>query len=273
MRKKHFLVALVLLCVAGAAYTVLQNNGHEFTDQQCAECHADTPVKGQRATLKLTAPQRTLCGRCHQAHLDNSISHPSDIVAALAIPPADLPLTYDGKVSCSTCHEIHALSGGMGTAHAKLLRRDAIGVEFCSACHVRDPQSVAGGGHIQNVGIAHMRYSADAKGGKIDKISSMCLGCHDGTVGGSSDVRISSGSWQHGPAMSRYDPQGSHPIGIKYLAAFRRAGGLRAPTSLNPAIKLIEGRVGCPSCHDLYSRERKKLVVANSRLCTECHDK
>jgi predicted CXXCH cytochrome family protein len=275
MKRKIIFLVLVALAFAGAAYTLLERRGHDFTPDQCADCHATDPVKGKPETLAMKASLTVLCGRCHQTHLTNSVSHPTDVVPNQATPPPDLPLSWEGKVNCSTCHDIHAGVLNDAPVNAKMLRRDASGVSFCAACHVHDPQTAGSGGHIGQVGIAHMRYSADAvPGSKIDKVSSMCLSCHDGSVGGQSPVQVSSGSWQHGVAMSRYDPQGSHPIGIKYLAAYRRsAGGLRAPASLNPAIKLIDGRVGCPSCHDIYSGEKSRLVVANARLCTECHDK
>jgi predicted CXXCH cytochrome family protein len=81
--------------------------------------------------------------------------------------------------------------------------------------------------------------------------------------------------WEHGAPLSRFDPRGSHPVGVDYMLARARRGGLLPVGALNPAIKLIEGKVSCNSCHDPYSKERKQLVMSmsGSKLCLSCHDK
>lgn len=274
-RKKYLLLAVLFLLSGGAAYTLLQNPAHDFSEQQCPDCHATTPVKGKRETLRMKASIEYLCGRCHSRHIENSLSHPVEMAPVTAIPPADLPLSWDGKMTCSTCHDIHASSDESGTLGRKFLRRKATGAEFCSACHVQDAKLAGKNGHSYGMGIAHMKYSADARGGRIDAVSQMCLSCHDGSLGKSSDVQIKSGSWSHGSSFSPYDPQGSHPIGIRYRSAFTKRGGLRPVGMLDPVIKLIDGKVGCRSCHDPFSKERNHLVMSNSgsRLCLACHDK
>lgn len=272
MKARYLLLTpLLLLALGGVAYTLLDHGVHEFGEEQCAECHADKPVKGRRETLRMTAPVQQLCDRCHRSHLENALSHPVEMAPRNVVLPADFPLSWNGKVTCSTCHDIHAAAANNGAIPRKFLRRSIIGPDFCSICHTRDATT----GARHRVGVVHMKFTADQQGGPLDKISRMCLSCHDGSVGALGDVEVRSGSWKHGVALSRYDPQGSHPIGVKYQRAFARRGGFRPPGSLDPAIKLVDGKVSCRSCHDLYSKEQALLVVSNagSRLCLGCHDK
>lgn len=66
-----------------------------------------------------------------------------------------------------------------------------------------------------------------------------------------------------------------HPIGVNYLEAMIRSRGrLRPPSSIDPAIKLENGYVGCTTCHDPTSQRRARLVINNERdqLCVACHD-
>ena len=268
MIKRPLLILFLLLIAAGAAYTVLRPTAHDFTEGQCADCHAVTPVAGKRETLRMKASIQYLCGRCHGQR--DSISHPVEMFPEKTAVPADLPLSWEGKMTCSTCHDIHAGRPGFG-GEARSLRRQASGAEFCSACHVSGIER----GHVETLNRAHMKYTSDAKGGKVDKVTLGCLACHDGSLGTSDDVQIRAGSWKHGTALSRYDPQGSHPVGVRYISAMRKRGGLRPVGMLHPSIKLIDGRVGCASCHDPYSKEPKKLVMSNhgSKLCLECHNK
>lgn len=282
--KRYLLLLFLLIVLGGVAYSLLSHNGHNFTEQQCQDCHAITPIKGKRETLKMKAPIQELCLRCHNSYLENSQTHPVEMAPRSAFPPADLPLSWDGKMTCSTCHDIHASSQGSLLQGRGSLRRNVAGAELCSACHsafanIDGNKNTKGHGPMMPVvhmNPMNMKYmpDTDVKGGRIDKISQMCLSCHDGSIGANADSRISSGSWKHGGSFSNVDPQGNHPIGVKYRAAARR-GGLRPIGALDRRIKLFEGRVGCSSCHDPYSQEPYYLAISNigSRLCLQCHDK
>jgi predicted CXXCH cytochrome family protein len=272
--KKYLFIPLLILCLAGIAYTVLRTTGHEFSQDQCTTCHAVTPVKGNRDSLKMVASIQSLCLRCHPTQ-ENALSHPVEMVPSGSIVPTDLPLSWEGKMTCSTCHDIHSAPVYEFTGTWKFLRRQTTGAAFCSSCHVDGKTGAEkSSGHVQSLGTAHMKYIPSTKGLTIDKASMVCLSCHDGTMGSSnSDVKV--GSWKHGTALSRYDPAGSHPIGINYRKAMRKHGGLRPVEQLNPAIKLIDGKVSCRSCHDMYAKTKNRLVVTmqGSTLCLECHDK
>jgi predicted CXXCH cytochrome family protein len=190
------------------------------------------------------------------------------------VPPADLPLSRDGKMTCTTCHDIHATpqTGFIGRSY--FLRRAVIGQAFCEACH-RDSAIIreGGGSHARDLGVAHMKFT-EGSGGRIDKVSLACLSCHnDGSLATKADVKI--GTFQHGMALSPgYGAEGTHPIGVKYSQAAKR-GGFVPLKQLNPKIRLFKGKVGCASCHDIYSKLHNRLVMSNegSKLCLACHVK
>ena len=266
MKWAMLFIALLLVLSAGAAYTVLRKTAHDFSADQCPQCHAVTPVKGKRDTLRMTAPIPELCVRCH-GDLGESLTHPVEVVPVETALPDDLPLSWDGKMTCSTCHDIHADPLTVFSVTLPFLRRSVTGPAFCSACHLGE------GGHARMIGKAHMTFSPEDAGETIDSVSRECLSCHDGSIGPNDTMRA--GSWRHGVALARFDPGGSHPIGVDYRLARSRHGGLHPAAAVNEAIKLVEGKVGCSSCHDPYSGEQKKLVMSNrgSRLCLSCHDK
>jgi len=272
MIKTYLLIVLMIVFAACLVYSALRNRGHDFLDNQCADCHASTPETGKRETLRMKASVEKLCRRCHQENKD-SLSHPVEMVPVNIQSPADLPLSWEGKMTCATCHDIHASpSPGLdGTWY--YLRREVIGQAFCIACHKDGPAGQEeAGSHARDLGKAHMGF-AEGSGGRIDNVSQACLSCHDGAIAQNADVKT--GTWRHGVALSSgYDAQGSHPIGIKYRRSMKR-GGLRPLEGLDRKIRLINGRVGCVSCHDIYSKLPKMLVMSNqgSRLCLQCHDK
>jgi len=112
----------------------------------------------------------------------------------------------------------------------------------------------------------------------LDASSNRCLMCHVGlSVGG----RLC----HHGDC--------SHPIGVDYVRLAAGNASLVPPSKLNPAMKLIDGKMGCLTCHvpynkknhlELYKKRNKvylktgvdvMLAVDNnwSGLCMACHQK
>lgn len=91
---------------------------------------------------------------------------------------------------------------------------------------------------------------------QADKGTRFCLGCHDGSVV---------------PSVVN----AGHPIDIDYLQAqMLSRGKLKNISMLDPAVKLEDGLVGCPSCHLSTSQLQSRLVITNigSRLCFSCHN-
>ena len=106
--------------------------------------------------------------------------------------------------------------------------------------------------------------------GAIDTCSLACLSCHDGI--NASETRVKTvGEWE----VLFDSGKLSHPLGINYDKALSRNSGLKPSAFLPSEIILPEGKVGCESCHNLYSTMPYFLVFSNldSALCLGCHAK
>jgi hypothetical protein len=67
----------------------------------------------------------------------------------------------------------------------------------------------------------------------------------------------------------------SHPISVDYEAAYlAKPRAYHPPESLDPAITLLNGKIGCATCHNHYSKHKKHWGMDNfrSRLCLSCHN-
>jgi predicted CXXCH cytochrome family protein len=196
--------------------------------------------------------------------VDPMPSHPVGIVPTRRVPD-HLPLE-DGRITCLTCHDptavVSATGGGVGL-------RAETAAALCAACH--DPASPARADqHATALRRAHLLATPATSGGGdgLDPESVTCLGCHDGTVldggGYGAPEETREPSWERLAAM--------HPIGVEQRP--RYAGDtLQEPDSIDPRIRLFDGRVGCGSCHDIYSGVPGLLSVSNNRsyLCLSCH--
>jgi predicted CXXCH cytochrome family protein len=123
-------------------------------------------------------------------------------------------------------------------------------------------------------GIDHLHTShqlvSSSVDGVLDACSLACLSCHDGI--NASETRVKTvGEWE----LPFDSGQFSHPLGVDYDKAFSRNSDLQPSAFLPSDIILPEGKVGCESCHNLYSKMPYFLVFSNmdSTLCTGCHNK
>ncbi len=113
----------------------------------------------------------------------------------------------------------------------------------------------------------------------LDSGSKQCIGCHSDAVGGTGASLVHKGGL-------------SHPVGVDYTGLSSKRPGLKPQEALDPAIKLVDGRIGCVTCHVPYSSETDHRRLAEkrrnspsapdpmlsvdnsgSRLCLACHDK
>ncbi|MCB2183402.1 MAG: hypothetical protein KQH63_15315 [Desulfobulbaceae bacterium] len=270
--KKIFFFSLLFVAFLWLIVFCLEKNPHDFNENQCVICHQGDPS----STLSLGQSSPTLaCNNCHAAILESGFMHPYDVRPDKVVIPMDMPLSPNGLIVCTTCHDVHA--GNMDPLSEKtyFLRRQLRGREFCLICH---SQSGLSGtmGHEFALGEAHFQseYISSSYGQEIDETSKNCISCHDGSY--ASSVSISTGVWQHssdyiGDGMGR-----KHPIGIDYEQARLRYGrktDLRPVEQVDQRIQFFEGKIGCGSCHDPYSHLDNDLVMANqhSALCFACH--
>jgi predicted CXXCH cytochrome family protein len=235
----------------------LTEDSHRFSKAECVICHID--IKNKPVLVK---PDITVsCQKCHK-DVGKERSHPTDIYPVINIPP-DLPL-IEGKLTCITCHYAHPEMQKNLSDSWMFLRRASRGAFFCSACHTINENK-----HIVFDNVHRGSYSEIIRSSRIDSMSLTCIECHDTYI--TEPVKyLGTGVWSH--SVSRLN----HPIGISYKRiSMRNLRKFRPPSLLSRKIKLYNGKIGCGTCHDIYSKEKFKLVMSNknSRLCLECHIK
>ncbi len=270
--KTLYRTAWVVLLLLAMAVVVLWASRpvHRFSPSDCQKCHLEDPEKGNPKLLR--APEEVLCSKCHPLFGD-TITHPVGVEPVKTHIPPDMPLALDGTLTCSTCHIVHGQRLSIKGTETHLLRRTVTGVRFCIICHGQEVV-LAMKGHVSGFQVVHYKpkYYVYDPLNPVDAVSGMCLSCHDGSVG--SLTKVGMGYWRHSEDFFQQDA-GLHPIGVDYRKATSLDRSLRPISSLDPRIKLVNGKVSCISCHDPYSTRPMMLVMSNrgSRLCLECHIK
>lgn len=107
----------------------------------------------------------------------------------------------------------------------------------------------------------------------LDSFSKDCLGCHDGTQ--ASDRKV---NYKNTPGQKSHWSQGAseHPIGMNYASyAAMDPKSYKPAASIGSKMMLVNGRVGCTTCHDPLNAEKSHLAKSDYRsdLCLTCHTK
>ena len=224
---------------------------HVFKEDECFKCHLS--LSGSKKVFIKDIDK--LCEECHK---DMGLSHPSGIRPSMALP-AVFPVDWRGRVTCTTCHDIHKKD-----AKGDLLLRggNKAGRVFCFLCHKDTIGKHAGSNQPAHSGSG---FEVIDWKNPVDDLSLECLTCHDSSIAVSKEIGM--GAWSHRTG-------GEHPIGIAYMEAYRK-GGFNHPSTFKKYIKLYGGKVGCGSCHNMYSKEKYDLAIDNkgSALCMACHIK
>lgn len=200
-------------------------------------------------------------------------NHPVHVVPSASIKiPNGWPVAPDGSITCKTCH---ISVPAMNSAADANLRGEGRGDAqvFCAQCHRDNGSRSASSMHWQAMPRAHWwSDSADRSAERdFDRAARSCLECHDGVT--ASDAG-------HETPQSRSmgfvgDRSRNHPVGVAYPPMGTRGVEvpLRPAAQLPRSVRLPRGKVGCVSCHDLYSRDNDHLTVPieGSRLCMTCH--
>jgi predicted CXXCH cytochrome family protein len=271
---RRFFSFFLILVLSSALFMIVFSRGNKPHDfKRCSACHLSDSPSGAGARM-LNAPVTLLCSTaCHRGIFSDGFMHPVDVVPGATVIPPDMLLSASGELVCSTCHDVHGEETTPYGTPTHFLRRQETGKAFCRICHKR--LNAARDGHRSSLGEAHFRsrYVITASSQEIDPLSKNCISCHDGSF--ASSPTILAGRWIHEQSRVRND-LGSHPIGMDYEAA-RLARGrktdLKPLAAVDRRIRFFNGKVGCGSCHDPYSRIPKKLVMRDeqSSLCFSCH--
>lgn len=129
---------------------------------------------------------------------------------------------------------------------------------------------VVGDAGSMYAGAIPVSYSPYKPPAMLDRMSFECLTCHDGTSAPIAEVRFTSSETTNDYA----DITKNHPIGVDYEeAASRHPGQYHSIDSLDRRITLIDGKLGCITCHDSTNPHVSHLSMNNdgSALCLECH--
>jgi predicted CXXCH cytochrome family protein len=117
--------------------------------------------------------------------------------------------------------------------------------------------------------------------------SKLCLSCHDGTVGigqtySNPGVPISMQGSLTALSNLGTDLSNDHPFGFNLPAVddgeIRLSLAISPPQTANPAVKLVDNKIECITCHEPHTPNLDSsvqfLAVNNSTgaLCTACHD-
>jgi len=245
---------------------------HHF-ELDCDTCHfsgAGGYDRGEAGEFKGDINYSCSKSGCHD--LDSALSHPVG-VRPTGIAEPDMPLDQDSCITCLTCHTMPS-SPDKDKMTATMLHVPSE-AGFCAKCHLKMGGTSMEQSHWQFSTYAHLgpinpngrHFPNSETFGCIDKESHSCLGCHD-TISASTEQV----SWSK-PA--RQKDMSDHPIGMSYQDIAARKANRYFPLSNVRQIRLFDGRLGCGSCHSLYSSHQKKLVTNNERseLCVKCHNK
>lgn len=254
--KIKWIIVVILLTGAAAIVYGLSGQAHMFVSNECIMCHVDE----KNDPLNIRPFLTNACEDCHR-DVKETQSHPTDVYATIPVPK-DMPLT-DGMITCLTCHYVHPKKGKQLIKKHYFLRRLVKGPLFCNICHELNEK-----GHVVVETIHPGSFKVTDRESSIDRVSLECIQCHDTYFKDQSD-RIGAGNWKHTSKMT-------HPIGTRYKEArTKKMNNFRPEAMLKKEIALFEGKIGCGTCHSIYSKNRAMLVVDNrgSRLCRECHIK
>lgn len=253
-----FVLAVVLN--ASGLFATNRSSGHDFAGR-CESCHLSRPTDGRAG--RFARQISFLCQSCHNMNEQNS--HPIGMAPSMPMPDG-FSLDWSGRMTCATCHDPHSQKNN------RYLRTAARGRQFCELCH--QGFMPMEGKHVGVSGLVHAKrgiYNDRSSLRQVlDDISMECLNCHDGVIASDASYKIAGGD-----ALTYQRSGLSHPVGMDYRKAALQDRELRPVELLSPLITLYEGKVGCGSCHNPYSREKRMLVVSNrgSALCRECHIK
>jgi predicted CXXCH cytochrome family protein len=280
-------IAVFVSCPAFAADGT-ETSPH-WVKGKCQVCHdSATPASG-RARLKSERAEQ-LCEGCHEGRGGaRPCRHISDIPAGnLKIPESYAATTHDGKLVCTTCHDlaIQCLSPSQSYSFMNpgFVRDRSSGVrgEQCFQCHDSagfehlNPHNMLAGNPPQpTCTLCHASTPTMSDSGwqRVDfnvrrSLNDLCTGCHKVSPHPGNSFSGKPIGWEHLAVPSAEIREN--------MAAAEQALGLVLP--LDP----ITGEVHCATCHNPHHEDVDNYAVAREpgsaarlrvdEICQACHD-
>ena len=179
---------------------------------------------------------------------------------------------HDGDTQrCATCHSFHtsdqvriATAGAVIEFPLASLEREASAKDLvqCTPCHRSGGPSPAllDDGHR----AAALWYHANVSLVGTQSVSASCLRCHDSTQALPEEL-------PPGFDPPRPSPAAGHVTGVAVPRRARSGYGTEPPT--DPRLPLVQGRIECTTCHDLFNPSNDRLAQFEPRdtMCLGCH--
>lgn len=261
---------------------------HHFDNLQCGTCHDYTPTEENINSTSKNVWKTgvdinkscTLSG-CHT--YEESMNHPIGVTVK-GIIPESMQTDSFSRITCITCHENAQTApddaeSTEGITSERFLQTPN-SQQLCASCHA-SAGSVGSRSHWRFSNKAHLNpiKTGDSFAqsntiqlfASVDDESNNCLSCHDEV-----SAVIPAMNETSAQKSNRFKSMSDHPIGMNFShKANTIRGGFISPMKNSNSIRLFEGRVGCGSCHSLYSKNEFYLSVNNSNgeLCRSCHNK
>lgn len=129
-------------------------------------------------------------------------------------------------------------------------------------------------GNIRKVSLLAEEDGAEAmsNGSGVDPLSGECLGCHDGSGASNKTINLKNDPYRHSGREFGSFGASDHPIGMDYDRYLARGINYKPQPGKRRMI-LVNGKVGCLTCHNPLNKEKGHLVMNNDRsaLCLACH--
>ncbi len=291
MRRNLLIVASVLwLAAFSPVSSAAAPAGNPHRDVSCGDCHLKVPAKGKAGPAEVLAGlKKSPVELCRDCHAETEVSHHPVTKRTERRLPEGLPLSAEGDVICSTCHDIH-----QEKASAYLLRgfdtgRYSVRMDLCLDCHgeafsVMNPHYAGADSekcrtcHVGKPGAAGASESVKLLG-NIEKICDFCHNvrakAHPGNVDTMKSLPggLPLGKGGEVSCGTCHDPHGTpgtiHFLREMYVEALERG------RYANPHGK--KDYASCQGCH-LEVRVKKEEMRTNlryagddMRICHSCH--
>lgn len=188
-----FILEVVFIALSSILIISLSRDNPHTREGECQRCHLKVPVADKKEKMIFIRDIDNLCEDCHQ--LSPGATHPTGMIPSTEIPK-DFYLDWMGRMTCSTCHEIHQEK--RANSFPYLLRRPTGGKAFCLSCHQGLSDTEEFFKHKLVLELAHLepKYYISDTNKPVDSISLKCLSCHDGTIGQLAEsTLVGSGGW------------------------------------------------------------------------------